>query len=136
VEEREREGSVRGRPIGGPAGSGPCLAAREGEREWMAGGPRWWFNEFKTIEIHFQMCSNLIWSKRGLPQPQKIEINYGWKGFEIRSNFTYRNFLKFEMDVELKIMEASMGWNSMEFPWKILGLRILMKFDWQAPPYT
>jgi hypothetical protein len=31
--EREREGSVRGRPTGGPAGSGPCLAAREGERE-------------------------------------------------------------------------------------------------------
>jgi hypothetical protein len=46
------------------------------------------------------------------------------------------NLLKFEMNFELKILEASMGWNSMEFHWKILGLGILMKFDWQAPLYT
>jgi hypothetical protein len=74
--------------------------------------------------------------KRDLTELKKSEINYGWKSFEIKKNFAYRNFLKFEMDFELKIMEASMGCNSVEFSWKILGLRILMKFDLQAPLYT
>jgi hypothetical protein len=40
---------------------------------------------------------------------QKFEIKYGWKRFEVRNNFAYRNFLKFQMDFELKIMEASIG---------------------------
>jgi hypothetical protein len=40
---------------------------------------------------------------------QKIEIKYVWKVFEIRNNFTYKDFLRFEMDFELKFREFSMG---------------------------
>jgi hypothetical protein len=40
---------------------------------------------------------------------QKIQINYGWKEFEIRNNFSYRNFSKFEIEFELKFREVSMS---------------------------
>jgi hypothetical protein len=33
--------------------------------------------------------------KRYLPSLQKIEIKYGWREFEMRNNFYYRNFLRF-----------------------------------------
>jgi hypothetical protein len=41
---------------------------------------------------------------------QKFEIKYGWKVFEIRNNFTYKYFLRFKMDFELKFREPSMSW--------------------------
>jgi hypothetical protein len=37
---------------------------------------------------------------------EKFKINYGFEGFEIMNNFPYRNFLRFKMDLELKISEA------------------------------
>jgi hypothetical protein len=33
---------------------------------------------------------------------RKCKIKYGWKSFEIRINFPYRNFSRFEMEFELK----------------------------------
>jgi hypothetical protein len=36
---------------------------------------------------------------------QKFETKYGWKVFEIRNNFPYRDFLIFRMDFELKFRE-------------------------------
>jgi hypothetical protein len=36
---------------------------------------------------------------------QKFKTKYGWKVFEIRNNFPYRDFLIFRMDFELKFRE-------------------------------
>jgi hypothetical protein len=36
---------------------------------------------------------------------KKFQIKYGWKDIEIRNNFSYRNFFRFEMEFELKIRE-------------------------------
>jgi hypothetical protein len=54
--------------------------------------------------------------------PEKCEIKYGWKEFEIRINFTYRNFSRFEMKFELKFREVSMGRIELEIHWKFLEL--------------
>jgi hypothetical protein len=40
---------------------------------------------------------------------KKFEIKYRWKVFEIRNNFSYRNFLRFRLDFELKFREPSMS---------------------------
>jgi hypothetical protein len=52
-------------------------------------------NEFTL----FQINSNLFWSKHDLPKLEKIEIKYGFEGFEERNDFPYRNFL-FMLDFE------------------------------------
>jgi hypothetical protein len=52
---------------------------------------------------------NFDQSKKNLPILKKFEIKYGREGFEERSNFSYRNFLRFEMDFELKVIEFSMS---------------------------
>jgi hypothetical protein len=52
---------------------------------------------------------SVAWFKRHLPLLQKFEIKYGWKEFEIRINFPYRNFFRFEMKFKLKFREFSMG---------------------------
>jgi hypothetical protein len=39
---------------------------------------------------------------------QNFEIKYGWKEFEIRSNF-FRNLLKFQLDFELKFRKTSVS---------------------------
>jgi hypothetical protein len=85
-------------------------------REGMTGGPRPRKEKKKkengfnsNLKLIFQIYSNLIQSKQDIPELRKFEINYGGKVFEIRRNVSYRNFLKFEMDFELKIMETSMG---------------------------
>jgi hypothetical protein len=44
-------------------------------------------------------------SKWCLPFVKKFEINYGFEGFEIRNKFPYRNFLRFEVEIELKFRE-------------------------------
>jgi hypothetical protein len=53
--------------------------------------------------------------------PKKLELKYGWKGLEIRKNFSYINFSRFEMEFELKFKEVSMSWNSLEKSLKNLG---------------
>jgi hypothetical protein len=53
--------------------------------------------------------------------PQKFQIKYGLKELEIRNNFPYRNFSRFEMEFELKIGEASMSRNSLENSLENLG---------------
>jgi hypothetical protein len=99
--------------IAGVLGDGVQLAVG---REGMTGGPglgkekKEKENGFNSnLKVIFQIYSNMIQSKQDLPKLRKFEINYGWKIFEIRSNFSYGKFLKFEMNFELKIMEASMG---------------------------
>jgi hypothetical protein len=41
--------------------------------------------------------------------PKKLELKYGWKGLEIRKNFSYINFSRFEMEFELKFKEVPMS---------------------------
>jgi hypothetical protein len=43
--------------------------------------------------------------ERCLPLQQKFQIKYGWKDVEIGNNIPYRNFSRFEMEFELKIIE-------------------------------
>jgi hypothetical protein len=62
----------------------------------------------------FKNLSNFDWLKMYFPLLQKFETKYGWKVFEMRNNFAYRNFLIFEMDFELKFREASTSWISIE----------------------
>jgi hypothetical protein len=44
----------------------------------------------------------------GLSELENFQIKYGFEGFEIRNNFPYRNFSRFEKDFELKFEKASM----------------------------
>jgi hypothetical protein len=52
------------------------------------------------ISNMIQTCSNLIHSKQDLPELKKIEIKYGFEGFDEMDKFPYRNVLRFKMDVE------------------------------------
>jgi hypothetical protein len=57
--------------------------------------------------LQFQNHSNFHRSKQDLAELKHFEIKYGFEGFYERAIFPYRNFLRFEMDVELKIWESS-----------------------------
>jgi hypothetical protein len=62
---------------------------------------------FQTISNSNQTRSNLIHTKHDPPKLKKIEIKYGCEGFNVWNNLSYRNLLRFEIDFELKIREAS-----------------------------
>jgi hypothetical protein len=65
---------------------------------------------FKTVSNNFKLFlthSNLIRSKHDLLELKNFEIKYGFEGFNENNNFPYRNFLRFEINFELKIREAS-----------------------------
>jgi hypothetical protein len=62
-----------------------------------------------NLKLIFQIYSNLIRSKQDLPELGKFEIKYKWKVFEIWNNFSYRDFLRFEMEFEEKFREVSMS---------------------------
>jgi hypothetical protein len=47
--------------------------------------------------------------KKDLSALKNFEIKYGREGLEEGSSFPYRNFLRFEMDFELKFIEVSMS---------------------------
>jgi hypothetical protein len=99
----------------------------QGRGKALTGGPRLQcpsLNPFKPVKW-FKQCLNLNFvthlnfdqSKKDLPILKKFEIKYGPEGFEERSNFSYRNFLRFEMDFELKVIEFSMSWNQGKLIW-------------------
>jgi hypothetical protein len=66
---------------------------------------------FKPIQKYsnslneIQIPPNFDWFKRYIPALKKFEIKYGWKEFELRINFPYRNFSRFEMEFEVKFRE-------------------------------
>jgi hypothetical protein len=60
--------------------------SREGER--MAGGSGCDLIKFEI----FQNCPNSIQTKTDSPLPQKFELKYGWRAFEVRNNFPYKRF--------------------------------------------
>jgi hypothetical protein len=98
--------------VGQPAWWGPAGGGKGGYDRWAQAEKRKEKKENgfnSNLKLIFQIYSNLIQSKQDIPELRKFEINYGGKVFEIRRNVSYRNFLKFEMDFELKIMETSMG---------------------------
>jgi hypothetical protein len=70
--------------------------------------------------------------KQDPPAVEKFPVKYGLKEIEIRNNSPYRNFSRFEVEVELKFREFL----RVEIHWKILELWILIKFGQQAPGYT
>jgi hypothetical protein len=75
------------------------------EREiWQRGHDR--FKYISKYSNQIQTRSNLICSKWHLPELENFEIIYGYEGFDVRNNFPYRNFLRFEMDLELKIKRS------------------------------
>jgi hypothetical protein len=57
--------------------------------------------------MKFEFLQKLAGSKDTFPKI--FEIKYGWKEFEIRINFPYMNFSKFQKEFELKFRENSMG---------------------------
>jgi hypothetical protein len=75
----------------------------EGER--MGGGSGCDLIKFEI----FQNCQKSIQTKTDPPVPQKFELKYCCREFEVRNNFPYKCFLRFEMDFELKFREVSMG---------------------------
>jgi hypothetical protein len=97
----------RDRPVGAGQGrqaskSGPHSSARVREREiWQRGPDR--FKYISKYSNQIQTHSNLICSKWDLPELENFEIIYGYEGFDVINNFPYRNFLRFEKDLELKI---------------------------------
>jgi hypothetical protein len=54
-----------------------------------------------------QILPNIDQAKKNLFVIQQFEIKYGFKDFDERNNFPYRNFFRFEMDFKIKIREAS-----------------------------
>jgi hypothetical protein len=136
--EGEREGG--GWRVGRLRGVGPSHREREGK---VREGDRWgwlqcqWFRWIQTKSIWTNLKSNqtpwnIIWSKQDLPWVKKFPVKYRWKEIEIRNNSPYRNFSRFEVEVELKFREFL----RVEIHWKILELWILIKFGQQAPDYT
>jgi hypothetical protein len=91
--------------VGRPAGEAPSVSEMRREGERMAGG---FGCDLIKFEI-FQNRLNSIQTKTDPPMPQKFELKYGWRAFEVRNNFPYKGFIRFEMDFELKIREFSMG---------------------------
>jgi hypothetical protein len=100
-----------GMTMRGPVGSG---WVQEGEVAWRDADTRVRLHsagrrEFKWDSKQFQTDSNLLRTltdpKGAFPCSKKLEIKYGWKGAEIRNNFPYRDFSRFEMEFELKIRE-------------------------------
>jgi hypothetical protein len=88
-----------------------------GEAAWRAGrrGADKWGQQhsapnsvFKLNQVYFkqiQICPNFDRYKRCVTVLKKLEIKYGWKDLEIRNNFPYRNFSRFEKEFELKFRE-------------------------------
>jgi hypothetical protein len=68
----------------------------------------------QTRSNDFKFSSNFDSFKRYLTVLKKFQIKYGWKEIEIRNNFPYRNFSRFEMEFELKNQRTSMSWNSLK----------------------
>jgi hypothetical protein len=64
---------------------------------------------FWIYSNRIQTNSNGFDQKVDLISSKKIQIKYGRKGFEIRNNVTYRNFLRFRICFELKFGEASVS---------------------------
>jgi hypothetical protein len=102
-----------------PVGVGRrCALMWVGEGEWDAD---WWASttvtgggclicfkfKFKTISNQVQIISNFDWPKQYIPEFKKIEIKYGWEGFEERNNFVHWNFSWFVMYFKWKFREVS-----------------------------
>jgi hypothetical protein len=62
-------------------------------------------NRINFISCGFKFATNFDQSKWCLPLLEKLEIKYGWKELEIRNNFPYTNFSRFEKEFELKFRE-------------------------------
>jgi hypothetical protein len=96
----------------GLRGGVQLAVGKGGYDRWARAGER---KERKRKRIQFKFetdISNLFELdsiQTDLSELRKFEINYGWKVFEISSNFSDRNFLKFEMDFELKNHECFFG---------------------------
>jgi hypothetical protein len=84
-------------------------ALKKGEDDrWGPGNSAGWrrfkfvsnfqFKRIQTSSNHFKFDQ----PKRDLPELEKFEIKYGCEGFEEGNNVIHRNFLRFEMDYELK----------------------------------
>jgi hypothetical protein len=76
--------------VAGPWGGVQLTVGREG----MTGGhgpgkeKKEKENRFNSnLKLVFQIYSNLIRSKKDIPELRKFEINYGWKVFETRETF-------------------------------------------------
>jgi hypothetical protein len=75
-------------------------------REWLIGVRGLNLNKiFDLIQIHL----NLNEFKTCLSELEKIEIKYGYKGFEIWNIFPYCNFSIFRTSFELKFREDLMS---------------------------
>jgi hypothetical protein len=58
-------------------------------------------NRIKFISNGFKFATNFDRSKRCLPVLKNIQIKFGLKEIQIRNNFPYRNFSRFEIEFEL-----------------------------------
>jgi hypothetical protein len=66
-------------------------------------GPR----PIKIFDFFFKFHPHLIRSKIDLNKLENFEIKYVAIGFELRNNFPYSNFSRFEMEFELKFRDSS-----------------------------
>jgi hypothetical protein len=90
---------------GGLAGSRPTTEAALTSGVGSIVRPIRCSNRIKFISNGFKFDSNFDRSKMCLPVLQKLEVKYGWKELEIKNNFPYRNFSRFEKEFELKFRE-------------------------------
>jgi hypothetical protein len=134
-------------PVAGP-GYAREIRARQHGAGALTGGPRPHSAEarfklsFKPIQKYsngsneIRIPPNFGLFKRYLLALQKFQIKRGWKAFEVRNHFPYRNFSRFKKEFGLKFREVSMGWNQEKNHWKFLKLWNLVKFGRRAPCYT
>jgi hypothetical protein len=76
-------------PMGGGSGPGPTKI------------PNWILPNLKI-----RTKPNWFCSKSDLPRLKKFQVKCGFEVFQIRNNFPYRNFFRFEADFEWKFREV------------------------------
>jgi hypothetical protein len=100
----QEQGREKGWLAGGPSiGVGPSWRWEGGYDRWAGAGKRK-ERKIKPNQFKFEIdTSNLLKLdsiQQDLPESRKFEIKYGWKVVEIKNNFPYRNFSRFEMEFE------------------------------------
>jgi hypothetical protein len=91
-----------------PGGDGPPISGPgRHSAGWRGVKPDLKQNPNSNASNKFQIASNFARLEKYFPGLRKIEMKYGQKSLEIRINFPYRNFYRFEMEFEFKFREFS-----------------------------
>jgi hypothetical protein len=112
--------------VGVPVGGGVVAEEKNRQRGSVPFLKPWWLDrqeregatvrrarrKIKNGKIQIQIWFESISTKSHLPKLKKIEWKYGVAEFEVKNNFCYCDFPRFELNLELKFREAKRVENS------------------------